>query len=285
MGVAIVTDTTHYLPDDVIRDAGVHVVSLYVNQAGKSVRESDMPGWDGFYAKLREASDLPTTSQPSVGDFAMVYEPLLRAGHEVLSIHLSAGLSGTCLAAEQAGAQLAERYTPRVTVLDSETACGGLGFVVLAAAAKARSGADLAEVLQHARQAREQMKIWFCIDTLEYLQRGGRVGRAQAWIGGALKIKPILSLESEITPVERVRTSGRAFERMVEYAQSRKDDGADAWAVQHIQAAEQAGRLEERCREIFGSDPLFLGEVGAVIGAHTGPGLIGVGAVPRALVD
>lgn len=285
MPVSIVSDTTHYLPVTVAEAAGVTVVSLYVNRDGCSVRESEMPGWDGFYADLRRPGDLPTTSQPSVGDFMSAYEPLLAAGHDVLSIHLSAGLSGTCLSAEQAGAQLAERYTNRVTVMDSETACGGLGFVVLAAAAAARNGAAITEVHTQARQAREQMRIWFCIDTLEFLQRGGRVGRAQAWIGGALRIKPILSLESEITPVERVRTSGRAFERMVEYAQSRHDDGADGWAVQHIQAPQQAERLAGRCREIFDCEPLFIGEVGAVIGAHTGPGLLGVGAMPRAFIE
>ena len=128
------------------------------------------------------------------------------------------------------------------------------------------------------------MKIWFCIDTLEYLRRGGRVGKAQAWIGGTLQIKPILSLEYEITPVERVRTAGRAFERMVQYAHELHDDGADAWVVQHIQATEQAQRLIERGREIFGSEPLFVSEVGPVIGTYTGPGLLGVGGIPRALL-
>jgi DegV family protein with EDD domain len=126
------------------------------------------------------------------------------------------------------------------------------------------------------------MKMWFCIDTLEYLKRGGRVGAAQAWLGSALRIKPILTVESEITPIERVRTQGRAFERMVDYLRSRHDDGADAWVVQHIRAAEQAERLVERGREIFGAEPLFVSEVGPVIGTHVGPGLIGVGAVPAA---
>jgi fatty acid-binding protein DegV len=104
-------------------------------------------------------------------------------------------------------------------------------------------------------------------------------------VGAALKIKPILSLETEIVPVERVRTAGRAFERMVEYMRARYDDGADGWVVQHIQAADIAERLVERGREIYGSEPLFVSEVGPVIGAHVGPGLVGVGGVPRALVE
>ncbi len=100
----------------------------------------------------------------------------------------------------------------------------------------------------HASDARKALRIWFCLDTLEYLQRGGRIGKAQAWLGGTLKIKPILSLEYEITPVERVRTAKRAFERMVQYAQELHDSGADRWVVQHIQAIDQAERLMDRCR-------------------------------------
>ncbi len=129
------------------------------------------------------------------------------------------------------------------------------------------------------------MKIWFAVDTLEYLRRGGRIGAAQAWLGGALKIKPILTCEDEITPIERVRTAGRAFERMVDYLRVRHDDGADAWVVQHIQAPAEAERLVDRGREIFGSEPLFVSEIGPVIGTHVGPGLLGVGGIPRSLLD
>jgi len=128
------------------------------------------------------------------------------------------------------------------------------------------------------------MRLWFCVDTLEYLQRGGRIGRAQAWLGGALQIKPILSIESEITPVERVRTAGRAFERMVDYLRTLRDDGADAWVVQHIQAPERADALVARGRELFGSDPIWVSEVGPVIGTYTGPGLVGVGGLPSHLL-
>jgi DegV family protein with EDD domain len=169
-------------------------------------------------------------------------------------------------------------------VIDGETACGGLGMLLLAACAAARSGAELAAVAEHVREARRALRIWFCLDTLEYLRRGGRIGKAQAWLGGTLKIKPILSLEYEIVPVERVRTAGRAFERMVGYARELHAAGADGWVVQHIQAEEQAHRLIERCREIFDSEPLFTSEVGPVIGTYTGPGLIGVGAFPRDLI-
>ena len=235
-----------------------------------------------FYDELRSAAKLPTTSQPSVGDFVSVYEPLLSEGQDVVSIHIAGGLSGTPEAARQAKETLERdgKGGDRVHVIDSRTAAGGLGLVALAAARRAADGGDADSVVAATLAAREELKMWFAIDTLEFLKRGGRIGAASAWIGSTLKIKPILSVESEITPVERVRTSARAFERMVDYARQREESGADAWVVQHIQAPDQAIQLAERCREIFGHEPAFTSELGPVLGAHTGPGLLGVGAIP-----
>jgi DegV family protein with EDD domain len=285
-GVAVATDSTHYLPRELAAREDVHQISLYVGWEGESQRELDMPSFDAFYERLRTDPVLPSTSQPSIGDFLAVWEPLLQAGQDVVSIHLAGGISGTFEAARQAHALLAERgLGERVAVLDSESGCGGTGMLVLAACAATRAGADKDAVVAHVREARKALKIWFCLDTLEYLRRGGRIGKAQAWLGGTLKIKPILSLEYEITPVERVRTAGRAFERMVDYARELHDGGADGWVVQHIQAPDQAQRLTDRCREIFGSEPIFSSEVGPVIGTYTGPGLIGVGGLPRALLS
>jgi DegV family protein with EDD domain len=283
--VAVATDSTNYLPRALADELGIQQVSLYVGWRGEPERELEMDGFDGFYKRLHDDPELPTTSQPSIGDFLAVWEPLLEDGRDVVSIHLAGGISGTFEAARQAHELLAERgLGERVAVIDGETACGGTGLLVLAASAAARAGANLQEVVTRARDARRALRIWFCLDTLEYLRRGGRVGKAQAWLGGTLKIKPILSLEYEIVPVERVRTAGRAFERMVAYAQELHDSGSDGWVVQHIQATEQAQRLIERCREIFDSEPVFTSEVGPVIGTYTGPGLIGVGAIPRALL-
>jgi DegV family protein with EDD domain len=284
--VAVVSDTTNYLPRELAESEGIHQVSLYVGWKDHPQREIELENFDAFYERLRSEPDLPTTSQPSIGDFLAVWEPLLDAGRDIVSIHLAGGISGTCESARQAHGLLAERgMGERVEVIDAETACGGTGLVLLAAAAAAHAGADKHAVAERAREARKALKIWFCLDTLEYLRRGGRVGKAQAWIGGTLKIKPILSLEYEITPVERVRTAKRAFERMVQYAQELHDNGADGWVVQYIQAGEQAERLIDRCREIFGSEPVFTSEVGPVIGTYTGPGLLGVGAIPRSLLS
>jgi DegV family protein with EDD domain len=284
--VAVVTDSTQYLPRELADAQSIHQVSLYVGWQGQPERELEMDGWEAFYQRLRTDPELPTTSQPSIGDFLAVWEPLLQAGHDVVSIHLAGGISGTCEAARQAHGLLSERgLGERVEVIDSETACGGMGLLVLAAAAAARADANRDAVVERVRQTRAALKIWFCLDTLEYLRRGGRVGKAQAWLGGTLRIKPILSMEYEIVPVERVRTAGRAFERMVQYAEQLHSEGSDGWVVQHIQATEQAERLIARCRDIFDSEPVFTSEVGPVIGTYTGPGLIGVGAVPRALLS
>jgi DegV family protein with EDD domain len=283
--VAIVTDSTQYLPRTLAESEGIHQVSLYVGWGDDKQRESEMESFDAFYAQLRSNPDLPTTSQPSIGDFLAVWEPLLEAGQDIVSVHLSGGISGTCEAARQARGLLAERgMGERVEVIDGETACGGLGLLALAGAAAARGGADKEGVLARIRETRAALKIWFCIDTLEYLRRGGRVGKAQAWLGGTLRIKPILTLGYEITPVERVRTAGRAFERMVQYMHELREAGSDAWVVQHIQATDQAQRLIDHGREIYGSEPLFVSEVGPVIGTYVGPGLVGVGGIPRALL-
>jgi len=283
--VAIVSDSTNYLPRALAYAQGIEQISLYVGWDGERGRELDLDGFDGFYRRLRSDAVLPSTSQPSIGDVLGVWEPLLEQGRDVASLHISSGLSGTCETARQAHRLLAERgLGERVRVIDSETAGGALGLLALAGVAAARAGADLDGVAARVAAARAALRIWFCVDTLEYLRRGGRVGRAQAWLGGTLKIKPILSLGYEITPVERVRTSGRAFERMVRYAQELADAGSDGWAVQHVQAPEQAQRLVERGREIFGSEPVFVSELGPVIGTYAGPGLFGIGGLPRALL-
>jgi fatty acid kinase fatty acid binding subunit len=284
-GVAVVTDSTSYLPRELVAARGIHEVSLYVSDGGGQRRELDISDYARFYADLRAAADLPTTSQPSIGDFAAVYEPLVAAGHDVVSAHISAGISGTVDAARQAAAEVARQHPDRrIEVVDSTVSAGALGLVVLAAARRAEGGSDLDAVLAATNEAIAAMRFWFAVDTLEYLRRGGRIGAAQAWLGGALKIKPILTLDGQITPIERVRTARRAFERMVEYLRARQADGADGWVVQHVQSPDVAARLVEQGREIFGCEPAFVSEVGPVIGAHVGPGLVGVGGIPRALV-
>jgi DegV family protein with EDD domain len=270
---AVVCDTTAYLPSEMVAELGIHVVSLYVAVDGRQEREADIRDYAGFYERLRASDSGATTSQPSIGDFASVYEPLLDAGREVVSIHISAGISGTFEAANQARERLiAEgKDGERIHVFDSRSAAGGRVLSVLAAGAAARSGADAEAVLARANRGREELKMWFAIDTLEYLRRGGRIGAARAWIGSALKI----------TPIERVRTRARSIERLRDYARQRHESGLDAWVIQHIQDPETAGALADDAREIFGCEPVYISEIGPVIGAHVGPGLLGIGSVSK----
>jgi DegV family protein with EDD domain len=286
--VSVVTDSTHYMPREVAERHDFHTVSLYVRwgEPPRDDREADLPNFDGFYAQLRSARELPTTSQPSVGDFLAVYEPLIEQGSDIVSIHISGGISGTVRSAEQARDQLVERGIDagRIVIVDSASVCAGLGLVAVAAANAIKAGATAAEAAARARELREELKILFAVDTLEFLRRGGRIGGARAWIGSTLKIKPILAIESEIVPIERVRTWGRAFERMVDHLSALREDGNDRFFIQHIQAADQAEKLAQRGEAIYGRPPEFVSEMGPVIGAHAGPGLIGVTALRDALL-
>ena len=278
---AVVADTTSYLPPELIDKHDVRLVSLYVGIEGEQEKESEIDDLAAFYERLRASDKQVITSQPSVGDFISVYEPLLADGKEIISIHLSSGISGTYESAMQARERLTAdgKGGERIVVCDSRTGCGGMGLMILGAANVAERGGNAAEANEAAQRLREELKIWFAVDTLDYLRRGGRIGAARHWIGTTLKIKPILTLEDEITPIERVRTRTRAFERLLDYARQRHEDGADAWVVQHVQDPENAQRMVDACRPIFGNDPVFTSEVGPVIGAHVGPGLLGVGGV------
>jgi DegV family protein with EDD domain len=253
---------------------------LYVGWAGDLRPEHDYEDLDAFYARLRESPALPTTSQPSVGDFLACIEPLVIAGRDVVCIHLASGLSGTCEAAAEAARILSE-HPGRVEVVDSQTGAGGLGCLVVAAARAAEQGAELTGVVDAVRHARERLEMWFCLDTLEYLRRGGRIGAAQALLGSALKVKPILTFGTEITPVGRVRTRRRALERMGAYLDELHDRDATDWIVQHAQSPKDAEYLVTHGAAIFGAGPLFCTQVGPVLGTHLGSGML-VGGIVRA---
>lgn len=279
--VAIVTDSTPYLPPALISQRQIGQVPLYVGWDGELRLESSYVDLEAFYAQLKASPRLPTTSQPSAGDFIACYEPLVSAGRDVLSIHLASGLSGTCESAREAARLIAQDgHRGRVEVLDGQTGAGGLGCLVLVAADAAAQGADLDGVLAAVVQAHASLDIWFCLDTLEYLRRGGRIGAAQAMVGGALKLKPILTFGTEIAPVGRVRTHQRALERMVDYLRELQERGASDWIVQHAQRPEDATRLVTAGEEIFGFAPLFCTQVGPVLGAHLGAGML-VGGMTR----
>lgn len=279
--VAVVTDSTPYLPRTLIERWDIKQVSLYVGWEGELRPEHEYVDLDAFYARLHASPQLPTTSQPSVGDFLACYRPLVSEGCDVASVHIAGGLSGTCESASEAARILLEEKQPgKVEVIDSQTGAGGLGCLVLLAADVAARGSSLTTVAEAVREGRKTLDIWFCLDTLEFLRRGGRIGAAQALLGTALKVKPILTFGTEIAPVGRVRTHRRAFERMVAYLEELHERGATDWVIQHAQSAADAEQLVAAGTALFGTEPLFCTEVGPVLGAHLGSGML-VGGMTR----
>lgn len=284
---AIVLDSTTYLPESYLAEHGIERVSLYVIFEGEQRRELEITDLREFYARLKASREGATTSQPSVGDFLDVWLPRLEAGEEVVSIHLGARISGTYETALQAKERLTEegRGGERVHLIDSSSGAGGTGLCVLAAVAEAERGGDAAAVSARFAEARRSLDIRFAVESLEYLRRGGRIGGAQAFLGTALKIKPILSFGEEVVPIEKVRTTARAHQSLIEFATARAAIGPQVWCVQHVDSPGEAETMVERCRPIFGTEPAFVTEIGPVLGAHSGPGLLGVGSIDASALE
>jgi DegV family protein with EDD domain len=276
---AIVTDSTAYLPAEILAAKGITVVSLYVNLPDGTTHREQGLDFGAFYDRLVHDQELPTTSPPAVEDFVKAYEPLLAEGRNVVSVHISSGISETCNVARQAAARLNDRGEGRVEVVDSAAGAVPFSMLVLAAAAGASHGEDVDAVIRRLDDARQTLKNRFFVDTLEFLRRGGRVGGAAAWLGSRLQVKPILSIEGEIRAVERVRTTERAFERLVDFAHRLQAGGAGAWAVQHARDGEACEELAARCQKVFRCPPLLVSEIGPVLGVHTGPGMLGVAGI------
>jgi DegV family protein with EDD domain len=286
--VAVVTDSTSYLPREIVEALGIEVVSLYWDLGDGPARETDYgDDYGAFYEALGQAASVATTLPPTVEDFVAVYERLLASGRDVVSLHISAGMSETCANAEAAARQLMDgrQGGERVRVVDSAGAAGHLGLLAVAAARSARGGLDSDAVAAVASEARHEATAWFLLDTLEYLRRGGRVGAAAAWVGSTLNVKPILEVGTEFRAVERVRTRERALERIVDFAHRQAAVGADAWCVQHARALDDVMTLADRVRGIFSRPPEFLCELGPVVGTHVGPGCVGICTMPSRFLD
>ena len=280
MSVAVVTDSTAYLPAELAEGYGIHVVPLYVVLPGRSGREGIDVGPEDVARTLSQRGQTVSTSRPTPGDFLAVYRAALDAGaDQLVSVHLSGELSGTSDAARLAASQVGEHL---VTVVDSRSAAMGCGFAVLAAARSAAAGADGAEVAENARRTAARTSTFFVVDTLEHLRRGGRIGAAAAILGSALAVKPILHVkDGRVVPLEKVRTAARANNRLVQRAVDAAGEGAVSVAVHHLAAEERAERLATELRERLPAlRELHVSELGAAIGAHVGPGAVGVVVAP-----
>jgi fatty acid kinase fatty acid binding subunit len=278
--VAVVTDSTAYLPPDMVSGYGLSVVPLQVVIGGRSLAEGVEVTSDEVAEALRDRRPV-TTSRPTPQTFADTYRRL--GVPEVVSVHLSADISGTVDAARLAARQVAEDGV-QVVVVDSRSLGMGLGFTARAGAQAALEGATAEEAAQAARRYALEVSIWLYVDTLEYLRRGGRVGAAAAMVGSALSVKPLLHLaDGRLEPVERVRTATRALARLEELAVRAAGSRSVDVAVQHLAAPERAQEMAERLRHrIPDLTSLHVGEVGAVVGAHVGPGMLGVVVAPAA---
>jgi DegV family protein with EDD domain len=274
--VAVVTDSTAYLPPGLAERYGVHVVPLYVVLAGRSGQEGTDVTSEEVARALAVRGGQVTTSRPTPGDFIAAYRARLEAGAtRVVSVHLSGELSGTGEAARLAAASVGEHL---VTVLDSRSAAMGSGFAVLAAARAAAAGGSAEQVAAAARTTAAATRTFFVVDTLEHLRRGGRIGAAAALLGSALAVKPVLHVaDGQVVPLERVRTSARALARLVQRAAEVAGDRPVAAAVHHLAAPERAQRLADQLRaRLPALQELYVSELGAAVGAHVGPGAVGV---------
>jgi DegV family protein with EDD domain len=278
--VVVVTDSTAYLPPGVADEYGVRVVPLRVSIGSRT-------GTDGIEVSSAEVTRAlrdrvaVTTSRPSPAEFAAAYRAALDAGAtHVVSVHLSAALSGTWESAVLAAQDFEYGV---VRVVDSRSTAMALGFAVLAAAGAARDGASAAGVQDAAVSTVDSTRTYFYVDTLEYLRRGGRIGTAAAWLATSLSVKPLLHvLDGQIVPLEKVRTSTKAIARLVQLTVDATGSGPADIAVHHLDAPDRAAEVAARLRaEVPSLGELHTSEVGAVIGAHIGPGVLGTVVVRR----
>jgi DegV family protein with EDD domain len=277
--VAVVTDSGANLPAEAQDEYGIHIVPLKVIFEDQTLRDGLDVEPSRFYELLGAVSQLPTTSQPSTGDFFEVYSRLSEEADAIVSIHLSELLSGTIKSA--LAAQELVNHVP-IEVIDSRSASLGLGFVVLAAARAARLGQSLPEVVAAAKQLIPKVNVIFVVDTLKYLHMGGRIEGATAMLGTALNVKPLLHLcDGEVNPLERVRSKCKATERMLaimaQRLQEDRSNGVLHAAVAHADRADEALELKQQVLSRFQPAEFYLTELTPAIGTHVGPGTLGLG--------
>lgn len=277
--VAIVTDSTAYLPKDLVATHNITVIPLVVIWGEETLLDNIDIGPQEFYDRLAKAKIMPSTSQATIKSFADVYEKLHAEGYEILVLALSAALSGTMDSAIQAKSMVPDAV---VEIVDSKTTSVPLAYMTLAAGRAAKRGASLTECRQIAEEIRDHAQVFFAVDTLEFLHRGGRIGGASRFLGTALNLKPILYLkDGKIEALERVRTSKKAHERLLDligdnvYGQT----PINMMGVVGANAEKSAKHLLEKIEIRFSPREIMVANLSPVIGVHTGPGTVGVGFV------
>jgi DegV family protein with EDD domain len=282
----ILTDSAADLPAAEAQALGITVAPLYIQFPEGEVSAEQIPP-DDFYDRLRDmVPEVPTTSQPSAGDFKKLYQGISKNGEAILSIHISSGLSGTIEAARLGASKL---NGTQVTHIDTLTLSGGERFQVLAAARAVRAGWKLGQIQQRLEHIQQASEVVYTLETLEYLARGGRIGRVQAIAGSLLKLKPIIHVDHQdgrYNTGGKARTITRALMKIVDHLENRYTAGTPLWVtVLHGQFEEPAGRLSQALAERLKIAKLENLRISPVLGVHTGPGIVGAAVVPMELMD
>lgn len=277
MAIKIVTDSTSYIPKQYIDEYGISVVSLNVILNGDSYREVELSN-ETFYEKMKQAKEIPTSSQPAPGEISDIFKRIISSGDSILGIFLSSDMSGTVSSANLVKDMILEEYPEgRIEIIDSRTNCMQLGYVVLEAAKAAKEGKSMEEVIDIASKVINSSRFIFTPETLEYLKKGGRIGGAAALLGNILQIKPILTVkDGKTTVLTKVRTKKKAIDSIInileEDMSSRELRGI---TVHHINCYNEGVLLANKIQEKLGID-VNIESIGPVIGLHVGPGSIGI---------
>ena len=275
--VAVVTDSSADIPPCIAETQGICIIPLKVLFGQQVFCDGVDIASEQFYRKLRESEVLPTTSQPSAGDFVQFYSEVGQSAESIVSIHISGALSGTIESACAARAQIGPSVP--IHIIDSRSTSMGLGFMVLAAARMAADGLDAPQIVPQIHALIPRMNVLFVVDTLEYLHKGGRIGGAARLLGSVLNMKPLLHIhDGQIDALEKTRTKQRAIARLLEIMKDRIG-GAEAVhiAVVHADAEEEALALKEEIEARFQCKELYLCELSPALGTHGGPGVVGAG--------
>src|SRR5690554_901429 len=275
--IHVVTDSGSDLPVKLREELGIQVVPLTVRFGDEVFKDGvDLTAAE-FYARLKQETRMPSTSQPSPAEFVEVYERIAKPGDTIISIHLSSKMSGTYQSAMLATTMIDPKIT--VHVVDSRAASLGIGVPTIAAAKAAQAGKSAEEILTEVEGILDSLRVYFVVDTLEYLQRNGRIGLASALVGTMLNIKPILTLvDGEVAPFEKIRGKAKALKRVRELVDQFKEKFPDKGiraALSHADSKEEAAQLSEALAKMLPIEgEVLIGEIGPTIGVHTGPGVV-----------
>lgn len=279
-GIGIVTDSTAYMDEEYIEKNDIKVVPLKVIMDDVSYREGTDISNDEFYKRMSEEDIFPTTSQPSAGEFLEAYQEMSQRYDALVSIHISSGISGTCESARSAAAEMAE-YP--IEVIDSRFTGIQLMLFVRELVKARDAGKSMEELKALASRMIEGSVIMFCVDTLEYLHRGGRIGGAQALMGSMLRIKPLLYLDGTIDALDKVRGSKKALDRLVELSVEKAGGKRVQVGLTHVRDLARLNELKAKISAALDcdADAIVFNETGPVVGSHVGPGTVGVGFFPE----